>query len=364
MSGLDQFNKTIEELKDSFTAEQLAEIKTMNDTLYQAVYETKSTWQSDGGVDYNMFLCDTPAYRKSLLLAYTLFKKYKYVFYNVTTVKTVKTVKKRKIEQEFDVRCMIMDNRIIFKFQQEVARLFTSPLPLELTFHEYLQKYTTDAIFYFEELNREYKYERLGAFIPENQLSAPEQEPPALTQLDADYTAFWHTALAHTDDILLPQPPEKGWFDAAKDIFVTSAKHNIPGLLEPYEYDTKLIEVFGKWPNFVVSLDNIRLKYKEYLEMYKPEIIKAKVLALGIPRLFDTYYATTVKKIHKMQPEYDALILYIENAEENRILAIKKHQIERPDLYHKPYGGGSKKYISRRKYKRTSTKTKRIRKLI
>jgi hypothetical protein len=337
----------------------------MNETLRKEVYGETTIWHYDSDT-HHASLDKTDEHMKSLQHAYTLFKEYRSLFFSY--------VESLPNPAELLVRCYIKDNRIFYKLVGEDS--YALPV-FELTIGEYLQKYTNDAIFYFEELNKKYISQmstKVGFISTEDLIAQVEPEPPEITQLDHAYTVFFNEFLAHTDYTLLPPiPPEEGIFNKSMGIVKSSApftkkltgitkavaktandffrqkqptKRTISGLLT-HEQNKKLrAEVIGDWYNPDIPLETIIKKYKQHVNLYHPTIIKKGALAFGIPRLFQEYYDNAYEKILELKSKFDALKVYKEN----------ENEVGRD--------GGSKKYISRRKYKRTSTKTKRIRKLI
>jgi hypothetical protein len=389
-SATTQFDHVVTQIAQankSLKPKQLTEIAQMNNTLREAIraQTVMDRWDSEGNASH--ILNNKPTYKESLLDAYMLFQKYRSVFVDIQN------------QYPTPMRCLLSHERIIFNMlSSTVLEHFLGKYTHELTIGEYLLKYADDAIFYFEELNKKYisegesegKSESKGrsrsrsgsnnGFIPEKNLTA-RVEPPEITQLDHDYIAFFNKVFEHTGDTLLPPPPQKGWFD-----FWTQPEIVIPGLITIDEFHTLCREVFGSYYNHDQSLEDIRRLYERELNYYHPEIIKDKVLALGIPRLFAQYYGKAIENIRKTQTNFNTLILFkeheraelIRTAPKRERLRIEEFQLTQARLEaanRKKYetlerqqskrqrsesyksSGGSKKYVSRRKYKRTSIKT-------
>ena len=297
-----------------------------------------------------MMLNNTPEYKKKLRRAYTLFKKYKDVFST------------RQIQEADGVVCALLtddnlyENRIIFRSLHERYMPFQYMI-IELSINEYLQKYSRDAIFYLEVLNKEYKDEK-NEFIPENVLSVKdEEETLEIREFDQEYTTLFSEVFTHTDDTLLQPPPKKGLMSRVADLIwtpsTTTADHpdllnksDFKDLFNKYRGDIgRTVNISGRTMGMDRSLSTIIRMYKSELNKYKPSVIKKRGLALGVPRLVQEFYAEAKKNITEIQTAFYKLKFYKENEE------LKSAQ----------RGGGSKKYISRRKYKHTSIKTKHIR---
>jgi hypothetical protein len=373
-SATTQFNHVVTQIArtdKSLTKTDLDKITRMNETLRQVIHAQTITNTFDmEGNSYHTLKTLSTSYKKSLLDAYELFQKYRLVFFRIQT------------QYPTPMRCLLSRERIIFNMlPPTVLEHFLGEYTHELTIGEYLLKYADDAIFYFEELNKKYirqgksksksKSKSNDGFIPEKDLIAQVDEPREITQLDHDYTTFFNDVFAHTGDTLLPPPPQKGWFD-----FWTQPEIVIPGLITIDQFHTLCRKVFGSYYNPNQSLEDIRRLYERELNYYHPEIIKEKVLALGIPRLFTQYYDKAMENIRKTQTNFNALILYKEHEhaefirtaperaessrkayrlEQERLERVRRYeytQLEKERVAKKQSKsstrGGSKKYVSRR----------------
>ena len=373
-SATTQFDHVVTQIArtdKSLTKPDLDKITRMNETLRQVIHAQTiaNTFDMEGN-SYHTLKTLSTSYKKSLLDAHTLFKKYRLVFFRIQT------------QYPTPMRCLLSRERIIFNMlPPTVLEHFLGEYTRELTIGEYLLKYADDAIFYFEELNKKYisesksksksKSKSNDGFIPERDLIAQVDEPHEITQLDQDYTTFFNEVFEHTGDTLLPPPPQKGWFD-----FWTQPEIVIPGLITIDQFHTLCRKVFGSYYNPNQSLEDIRRLYERKLNYYHPEIIKEKVLALGIPRLFAQYYDTAMENIRKTQTNFNTLILFKEHEhaefirtaperaessrkayrlEQERLERVRRYeytQLEKERVAKKQSKsstrGGSKKYVSRR----------------
>lgn len=375
-SATTQFDHVVSQIAQTdknLSKPDLAKITRMNETLRDVIHaQTIANTVDTEGNSYHTLKTLSTSYKKSLLDAYMLFQKYRLVFFRIQT------------QYPTPMRCLLSRERIIFNMlPPTVLEHFLGEYTRELTIGEYLLKYADDAIFYFEELNKKYirqgksegksksKSKSNDGFIPEKDLIAQVDEPLEITQLDQDYTTFFNDVFAHTGDTLLPPPPQKGWFDFWKQPEIV-----IPGLITIDQFHALCREVFGSYYNPNQSLEDIRRLYERKLNYYHPEIIKDKVLALGIPRLFTQYYDTAMENIRKTQTNFNALILFKEHeraefirtaperAESSRkAYRLEQERLERVSRYKyeqlekervakkqskRSTHGGSKKYVSRR----------------
>ena len=349
-TGPSKFNQTILKVAEYFTQKEHDEIKFMNETLDIAVHGRENIHYYDGDSEH-MILNKTPEYKERLLRAYTLFKKYKDVFST------------RQIQEADGVVCALLTddnlyiNRIIFVSLYERYMPFQYKI-IKLSINEYLQKYSNDAIFYLEVLNKEYKDET-NEFIPENVLSVKDnEETVAIREFEQEYTTLFSEVFAHTDATLLQPAPKKALMSRVADLIWTTStttadhpdllnKGDFKDLFNKYRGDKgRTVNMSGRTMGTDRSLSTIIRMYKSELNKYKPSVIKEQGLALGVPRLVHELYVKAKKNITVIQTEFNKLKLYKENEESIN----RAHR-----------GSGSKKYISRRKYKHTSIKTKHIR---
>ena len=387
--GILWFNKTVAEMA-IFSEQEIAKIKEMNSTLACAVYGKYDYCHSNGDDEWKT-LNDEPDYIESLRSAYELFKQFK---------EAIHANRLAKLDTS-TVSCLLYKGRIIFKHCSEI---FSGSIikRVKLTYREYLQKYAQDAIFFFEQLNQRYIRETPITFLDPVSITL-EPEPKDLEVYHAQYTIFFNDALKKVYESLLvpPLPPQElGLLGKAKEYIVsamwgTSKISPCERLRQRYAFEELFDNLTGRNRFYKIprTLDRIKQEYKRRLNEYASDTIKSEVLALGISRLFPDCYEAAIKNVTDIQRAFDQLKRYREYIDKDLIAPeislnssndlrlagvqeapeeddddLRKRSIHSSTLkaskHSRPDEGGSKKYISRRKYKRTSTKTKRIRKLI